>query len=252
MLIATQVTYESLSPFETVEQMNDIIRSHRSAHDLSQTELDVLDVLARHSCRVIGVSFLTKNSIGGLVEKSRRTIIRVCNRLESLGIIAQHKVKRASDMQQTSNAIVIQSVVSYPEKPTETTNVTQDMSHQEALKPIKQKATKDIDTALVPSDALRNSIPTDVFNALSLYFNAEEIYKYYGILLRAKRHVNRNLLIEHCPQPFSDAVHAVVLKAKQGVVRDLDRYFYRAFESATSQATRLLSDTSTMYFDWTA
>ncbi|WP_206631358.1 hypothetical protein, partial [Mesorhizobium sp. M7A.F.Ca.MR.362.00.0.0] len=36
-----------------------------------------------------------------------RTVIRICGRLESLGIIRQYAMKRASDMQQTSNAIVI-------------------------------------------------------------------------------------------------------------------------------------------------
>lgn len=255
MLIAKESTYTSLASFTDVEQMNEIVRAHRSAHDLSPTELEVLDVLARHSCKYPGVSFLTKNNIAGKIAKSRRTIIRTCKRLESLGIIAQHSLKRTSDMQQTSNAIVIMAEVTKPEEVVKTagksTFVTQDVSRQEALKPVKQNATKEIDTAIVVSDALRNSLPSEVFDAFATYFNAEEIYKYYGVLLRAKRKINRDILIEHCPAPFTDAIHAVVLKAKQGVVRNMTQYFYRAFESATSQASRLLSDVNAVYYDWT-
>ena len=42
---------------------------------------------------------------------SRRTVIRVCLHLESLGIIKQLEMKRKSDMRQTSNAIVIQPII---------------------------------------------------------------------------------------------------------------------------------------------
>src|SRR5690625_1880815 len=42
---------------------------------------------------------------------SRRTAIRACNRLEKLGIIKQHKARRASgDKRQTANIIIIQPV----------------------------------------------------------------------------------------------------------------------------------------------
>jgi len=86
---------------------------------LSVTELALLDILHKYSAKYKGVSFLCKNKIGELIGKSRRTVIRVCHRLEALGIIHQLPMKRASDMQQTSNAIVIQ--------PVKTADVTQEV-----------------------------------------------------------------------------------------------------------------------------
>jgi DNA-binding Lrp family transcriptional regulator len=108
MYLSCEETYRNLSTFESVDQLNESARSH--ARQLTGTMAAVFDVLSRHSCKYPGVSFLTKTNIGKLVGKSRRTIIRVCQRLEELGIIRQYELRRKSDGQQTSNAIVIMPV----------------------------------------------------------------------------------------------------------------------------------------------
>jgi hypothetical protein len=109
MLSANSDTYHNLSTFESVDQLNESTSSHM--RNLSGTMAAVFDVLSRHSCKYPGVSFLTKTNIGKLVGKSRRTIIRVCQRLEELGMIRQYELRRQSDGQQTSNAIVILPIV---------------------------------------------------------------------------------------------------------------------------------------------
>ncbi|WP_427036610.1 helix-turn-helix domain-containing protein [Cytobacillus pseudoceanisediminis] len=108
-ILASEATFETLETFETIEQLNETVREYKCKYKemLTNTEISVLDILHRYSAKYKGVSFLCKNTIGKLVGKSRRTIIRVCQRLEELGIIRQYAMKRASDMQQTSNAIVI-------------------------------------------------------------------------------------------------------------------------------------------------
>ncbi len=93
---------------QTIDQLNETIRAHKRNHKLNDTERAVLDVLAQYSCKDVGKSWLAKSTIAQLVGKSRRTVIRVCNRLESLGIIRQYERKRESgDRRQTSNLIVI-------------------------------------------------------------------------------------------------------------------------------------------------
>lgn len=52
-----------------------------------------------------------KKNIAEDLNISRRTVIRVCLHLESLGIIKQLEMKRKSDMRQTSNAIIIQPII---------------------------------------------------------------------------------------------------------------------------------------------
>ncbi|AND39582.1 helix-turn-helix domain-containing protein [Cytobacillus oceanisediminis] len=108
-IVASEAAFETLGTFETLEGLNEAVREYKCKFKemLSNTEISVLNILHRYSAKYKGVSFLCKNTIGKLVGKSRRTIIRVCQRLEELGIIRQYAMKRASDMQQTSNAIVI-------------------------------------------------------------------------------------------------------------------------------------------------
>lgn len=112
MQLSCEETYRNLSTFETVDHMNEATRSH--SRQLTGTAAAVFEVLSRYSCKYPGVSFLTKTNIGKLVGKSRRTIIRACQRLEELGIIRQYKLRRQSDGQQTSNAIVILPAVEAP------------------------------------------------------------------------------------------------------------------------------------------
>ncbi|MFE7822189.1 helix-turn-helix domain-containing protein [Priestia megaterium] len=111
-IIASVETYENLSSFESIEELNETVRAHVEFHKdkLKKTHIAVLKVLHGHSAKHLGVSFLTKNNIGKLVGKSRATIIRVCKHLEDLGIIKQLEMKRRSDMKQTSNAIIIQPI----------------------------------------------------------------------------------------------------------------------------------------------
>lgn len=93
MLVSHEVSYRSLSPFESVEQLNEATKYHRNAHKLSQTELDVLELLSQYSCKYPGVSYLCKTNIGELIGKHRMTAVRACKRMVKLGIIKQFKVR---------------------------------------------------------------------------------------------------------------------------------------------------------------
>lgn len=112
-IISSIETYKNLTTFQSVKELNDAIRSYKEKYsaDLSKNQLAVLNLLHRYSCKYPGVSFLSKSTIAEMLQISRRTVIRVCQYLESLGIIKQLEMKRKSDMQQTSNAIIIQKIV---------------------------------------------------------------------------------------------------------------------------------------------
>lgn len=48
---ATESTYQQLSSFKSIEELNAAIRYHRIKHDLSPTESQVFDVLAKYSAK---------------------------------------------------------------------------------------------------------------------------------------------------------------------------------------------------------
>lgn len=123
-IIAGETAYASLMSFETVEQLNQTVRHYKDMinamelrQDLKRNLLTVMEYLKRHSCKFFGVSFKGKRKIAADLEMSDKTITRLCKRLEVLGFIKQYAMKRSNDMQQTSNAIVIQ--------PAKTENVRQ-------------------------------------------------------------------------------------------------------------------------------
>ncbi|MEC3018653.1 helix-turn-helix domain-containing protein, partial [Bacillus cereus] len=104
-ILASIETYENLASFQTLKELNDTVRAYKEqfADQLNKNQLAVLNKLRNYSSKFFGVSFRTKKHIAEDLDISRRTVIRVCQHLESLGIIKQLEMKRPSDMRQTSN-----------------------------------------------------------------------------------------------------------------------------------------------------
>ncbi|MBG0972378.1 helix-turn-helix domain-containing protein [Bacillus sp. SRB3LM] len=112
-IIAGNETYENLATFKTVNELNKTVRAYKEkfVDQLNKTQLAVLNKLHNYSSKFFGISFRAKKHIAEDLNISRRTVIRVCLHLESLGIVKQLEMKRKSDMRQTSNAIVIQPII---------------------------------------------------------------------------------------------------------------------------------------------
>jgi Fe2+ or Zn2+ uptake regulation protein len=137
-IIASEETYQNLSTFTDIEELNKTVRQYKEKfHDkLTKSSLLVLDQLHRYSAKYIGVSFLTKNHIAQSLNISRKTVQRACKVLEDIGVIKQLEMKRQSDMRQTSNAIVIQPIVEDVQQD------NSDMSHQKDNISLKQNHNK--------------------------------------------------------------------------------------------------------------
>ncbi|CDN37967.1 hypothetical protein [Bacillus thuringiensis] len=117
-VIASEESFRNLSPFIELEELNKTIRTYRDNIRMSIKRTDVqsklitlLEILKRHSCKYVGVSFLCKNSIADMMEVSYKTVQRLMKKLVDLDMIKQIAMKRKKDMLQTSNAIVIQPIV---------------------------------------------------------------------------------------------------------------------------------------------
>ncbi|HDX9690707.1 TPA: helix-turn-helix domain-containing protein [Bacillus thuringiensis] len=117
-VIATKESFHNLSTFKEVEELNKAVRAYRDTIRMSIKRTDVqsklitlLEILKRHSCKYVGVSFLCKNSIADIMEVSYKTVQRLMKKLVDLEMIKQVAMKRKKDMLQTSNAIIIQPIV---------------------------------------------------------------------------------------------------------------------------------------------
>ncbi|MBG9501326.1 cytosolic protein [Bacillus thuringiensis] len=140
-IIASEETYENLASFQTLKELNDTVRAYKKQYKLNKNQMAVLDHLHHYSAKYHGVSFKTKNNIADALHISRRTVIRVCQYLESLGMIKQLEMKRKSDRRQTSNVIVIQPIYTDGQLVTPTPAKNAEICHtpKTTTKTLKQK-----------------------------------------------------------------------------------------------------------------
>ncbi|PGE96568.1 cytosolic protein [Bacillus pseudomycoides] len=117
-VIASEESFHNLSSFTEIEELNKTVRTYRDIIHMSIKRTDVqsklialLEILKRHSCKYVGVSFLCKNTIAEMMEVSYKTVQRLMKKLVNLGMINQVSMKRKKDMLQTANAIIIQPIV---------------------------------------------------------------------------------------------------------------------------------------------
>ncbi|MDF9645092.1 helix-turn-helix domain-containing protein, partial [Bacillus cereus] len=152
-VIANEESFHNLSSFKDVEELNQTVRTYRDTIRMSIKRTDVqakllrlLELLKRHSCKYVGVSFLCKNSIAQMMEVSYKTVQRFMKKLVDLEMIKQVAMKRKKDMLQTSNAIIIQPIVeevsnkTQGERPTKCpTNKTTSISLKQKIKHINKR-----------------------------------------------------------------------------------------------------------------
>ncbi|MEK5103983.1 helix-turn-helix domain-containing protein [Cytobacillus sp. FSL M8-0252] len=113
-VIAQEESYSNLSSFDDIELMNKAVRNYRDVITASIKRADVrnrlialLEILKRHSCKQIGVSYMCKNTIAKKLEVSYKTVQRLMKKLVDLGMIRQVEMKRKKNMLQTANAVII-------------------------------------------------------------------------------------------------------------------------------------------------
>jgi predicted transcriptional regulator len=252
--------------FNSKEELNTAIYAHikRNSYDLNETDRKALKMIARYAVKFAGAAHLKAATIAQLIGKSEKTARRVINKLESLGIVRKVATIRKINGGKGANILQILPVEDANDQSTlssredvKTRDIKRTETQKSAAEPsnsIKQlKNNTFLETAFVPATALQNSLPSAIYDAMSPYFNADDIYKYYGILLRAKRSVSNNVLIEDNPQPFVTAFQNAILKLKQRKIRNLANYLYRAWQNATATIVRRqVFENNDLFYDWLA
>jgi len=250
--------------FDSKAQLNAAIYEHirNNTYELNETDRLALKMIARYCVKFYGACHLRASKISELIDRSEKTARRIVNKLAELGIIEKVATLRKVSGGKGANILRIlppnnnvQSSVSNrtaSETPTESKS---ELAKNETEPSYfnKQKSINVLDTAVEPT-ALKNVLPSGIYTAMTKYFhNADAIYKFYGILLRAKASVDPNVVIEDNVEPFIEAWNATILKAKQQKIRNMDDYLYASWKQATLTAVRLRTKAQSMaskFADW--
>ncbi|TXK69991.1 helix-turn-helix domain-containing protein [Bacillus amyloliquefaciens] len=229
--------------FDSTSALNAAVYEHikRNTYDLNDTDRQALKKIARYAVKFSGAAHLKAETLAELIGKSVKTARRALNKLATLGIVKKIATTRKINGGKGANIIVIlpvddQSTMSnrgQAEKPTEST-AEAPKTKNEPSDLIKRSKNQNnvLDTAAVPAEALKGALPSEIYNAMARYFDADKIYKYYGILLRAKASVDRTIRLEDHAEPFVEAWHATIMKAKSHEIRRFDDYLYAGFRKA--------------------
>ncbi|MGX5633550.1 helix-turn-helix domain-containing protein [Bacillus thuringiensis] len=257
--------YKELQSFKSVEDMNQTLRHflYNHTHELSKSAVNVLKHLARHSCKIPGVSFLKVATVAATLEISVRTVRRVLKVLENHAIIVRLKTIRTDGKIRGGNG---HNVYVIQKKYNVTPGVLPEMSQrQEAETPIKSRVLEpkmegeaklleshtleefknelnvkeqsirdyedvkleDLDETFTPEN-----VPQKFKNAVSPFFrSADKIYKLYNRVLIAYRRSKLDKpvtdVMDNAIQAFKETVFA---EKSRRIKITFEGYFYRIIE----------------------
>ncbi|MEK4415658.1 helix-turn-helix domain-containing protein [Bacillus sp. FSL K6-0268] len=236
-VIANEESFHNLSSFKDVEELNQTIRTYRDTIRMSIKRTDVqaklltlLELLKRHSCKYVGVSFLCKNSIAEKMKVSYKTVQRLMKKLVDLKMINQVAMKRTKDMLQTSNAIIIQPIVeevsdkvgikSPPKCPT---IKTKPVSLKQNIKDINKRNSNTPEENIEQADFVAHWVPERFVSLVSSFYSESKTIQE---LWKVVRQCNRTVNYTTGEQAFTkdqelviglQAIKEFVMKVKSGI-----------------------------------
>ncbi|MCM3736471.1 helix-turn-helix domain-containing protein [Bacillus cytotoxicus] len=253
--------YKKLQSFSSVEDMNETIRYflYKHTHELSESAIKVLKFLARHSCKIPGVSFLKVSTIAEALGISDRTVRRVLKILEEYMIVMRHKTVRTEGKLKGGNG---HNVYVIQKNNSVIPDVLPEMSQrQDGETPTKSRVTEpkvEDEAELIeshPLEDLKNELnvreqSTSIYEEIKLedldetftpenvpqkfkaavvpfFKSAEKIYKLYGRVLTAYKRSKLDKpiaeVIEHAIQAFKETIFAEKTKRIRST---FEGYFY--------------------------
>src|SRR5690625_3896205 len=227
--------------FNNVQELNYHVKQHtnRRYYDMNETQRQVLQVISQYSVKHVGASHLRIKTIANALGKSNRTIERAIKALADLGIIEKVSTVRRITGGQGAN---IYRILPY--------NDEADMSERgEADKPkadkdcspIAEKETANLlsyqsntrdtkDAEQVVNESIYNNTPAEIVELLSPYFYGSELYRYIGVIFKAKYRPHVQIRIEDHLEDFRACISDCIRRHKQGYVRSLDGYLFASIK----------------------
>jgi predicted metallopeptidase len=210
--------YTEFQSFDDVDELNEHVRRHLyyRADQLNKTQVTVLKLLSRYSCKIPGCSWLKTATVARLVDKSEVTARRALKQLEQLGIIRKVATTRMGKGGSGYNIAIIKPVdmpemIGREEQPNVSgASVKGSGSTRETvinkLNTYVSESVESLDDTYTPSH-----IPADFIAAVRpFYRKAHAIYRLWGTVKVA--YANSGL-----DMPLEQAVVTVVSAFKQTV-----------------------------------
>lgn len=230
------------STFEDTQELNYHVKQHVNKHyyDMTKTERDVLYAISQYAVAKDGACKLRVITLAQALDKSERTIYRALNTLMELGIINRINTTREKSGGQGANIYVILPYVipqmsdrEVDAKPTQASDETIE-NETETINLLSYSSNTDDSTPTVEQvihESIANNTPKPIVELLSPFFYGSELYKYVGIIFKAKYRPYVNLRIEEHLSDFKACIYDVIRRHKAGHIRNLEAYLYKSIQA---------------------
>lgn len=226
------------SKFETVASMDEVIYEYIEVlrnDEQPESVIEVLRFFGRSSLRITGVSFAKYQTIIDSVGKSRSTVVRAINTLESYGMIeriptVKNWLGRGKSRRKSVNIIAIQSsmihqddtttedVQANEDKAEEVETGSQSLFFKHNYSSYVLESQRALETA-----GIRNNVPYVLYDTLSRFYAGKELRKFIGIVFRAK---TSKIRIEAHEDDFKTVILDVIRRYKDGSITNIEGYLY--------------------------
>ena len=230
--------------FNDTQELNHHVKQHVNEHyyDMNDTEREVLYLISRYAVKHAGVAMLKVKTIADALDKSERTIYRVISKLSALNVIERINTTREKTGGQGANIYRILPhgipSLSYREdsaKPTQTkaehvenTDETINLlSYSNNTSDTREQVTAE----QVIHESIHNNTPDDIVGLLSPFFYGSELYKYVGIVFKAKYRPHVNIRIESHLNAFKACIYDVIRRHKGGRIHNLEAYMFTSIKA---------------------
>lgn len=236
-------TYETLSidnvqqyqTFENKHEMNEVIYQYIDvlrADEQPSSVIEVLRFFGRSSLRVKGVSFPKYQTIADAIGKSVSTVKRAVKVLKEYGIIeCIPTIKKWIGKSRRKSVNIIRIMATMNRQGELTTdkhevNMDKPSNVEKDAEPRNYKQYTN-NYVLETARATKNAIPTPIYNSLSPFFNAKDLQRLTGVVLRAK---TSKVRIESHTEAFTDVLLDVIRRYKERTISNLDGYLYASIK----------------------
>lgn len=245
-IVASNQAYSNMSTFNDIESMNKTIRTYRDIikstvkrSDVRTRLITLLEVLKRHSCKQIGVSYMSKNTIADKLELSYKTVQRLMKKLEDLGMIRQVAMKRKSDMLQTANIVQIIPTESDVSDKTPTKKSEKCPTNKTTTTTLKQKIKKQRNThddSKLSAEFVSSRVPKPFVKYLSNFYHdaqtIEELYRVSQQVTRYLTYYSEQDKLQVSLEAFKQVIRNIKLGKK---IKNLFGYYNRVLHGILDQ-----------------
>ncbi|MGM8212135.1 helix-turn-helix domain-containing protein [Virgibacillus sp. W0430] len=230
------------STFESVEELNESINDHiqRNQYELNETDRNIFLMIGRYSVKYKGAAHLKADTIAEAIDRTTRTVQRSIRKLERLDMIERKEFIREKSGGHGANIYIVLS-----------SNVSAEMSEREQVEEPTQASdegaedrfetiyslsnnssntydthTDRIENERLINESIRNNTPAEIVDMLTPFFYGSELYKYVGIVFKAKYRPHANIRIESHLKAFKACIFDVIRRYKDGHIRNLEAYLY--------------------------